>query len=70
MMKDQNINDFLTKEEKEKMCARVDKSLQEIKDKYKNHTLADKTKTYEERQRDLENHTGIHGLSGEQPGEG
>jgi hypothetical protein len=56
-MKDQNINDFLTKEEKEKMRARVEKSLEEIKQRYKNHTLADKTKTYEERQRDLERYT-------------
>lgn len=56
-MNENNINEFLTKEEKEKMRARIDKSLLEIKDKYKNRTLTDKNKTYEQRQRDLENYS-------------
>jgi hypothetical protein len=51
------MNEFLTKEEKEKIRARVEKSLVEIKQKYKNHTLANKNKTYEQRQRDLQEYT-------------
>lgn len=51
------MNEFLTKEEKEKIRARVDKSLAEIKEKHKNRTLANQNKTYEQRQRDLENYS-------------
>lgn len=61
-MKTTNINEFLTKEEKERIQKRIEKSLADVKNKYENVTLADKTDEYERNRRDLENYTRIHGL--------
>ena len=62
-MKTTNINEFLTKEEKEKIQKRIEKSLEDVKNKYQNVTLADKTDEYERNRRDLETYSRLQGLS-------
>ena len=54
------MNQFLTSEEKERIRLRIEKSLEDIKKKYENVTLAEKTD--DERKRDLEEYSRIQGL--------
>jgi hypothetical protein len=54
------MNEFLTKEEKERIKLRVEKALDNLRTKYENINLAEKT--HEQRKRDLDEYTRIRGL--------